>query len=52
MLATNISADNCLNGWVSDVASNGTFIKHPDMTTLPSGVSGIPEGWTVEDAIV
>lgn len=24
MLATNISADNCLNGWVSDVASNGT----------------------------
>lgn len=52
MLATNISADNCLNDWVSDVASNGTFIKHPDMSTLPSGVSGIPEGWTVEDAIV
>lgn len=52
MLATNISAYNCLNGWVSNVASNGTFTKHPDMTTLPSGVSGIPEGWTVEDAIV
>lgn len=52
MLATNISADNCLNDWVSYVASNGTFIKHPDMSILPSSVSGIPEGWTVEDAIV
>lgn len=52
MLATDISARVCLDIWVSGVASNGTFIKHPDMTTLPSGVSGIPEGWTVEDAIV
>lgn len=52
MLATNISADNCLNGWVSDVASNGTFVKHPDMTSLPTGDSGIPEGWTVEDVII
>ena len=47
MLATNISASNCLSNWVNNVASTGTFVKHPDMTTLPTGTSGIPEGWTV-----
>lgn len=52
MMATDISAHSCLEGWVSGVSSTGTFIKHPNMTTLPSSVSGIPEGWTVEDAIV
>lgn len=49
MLATNISASYCLINWVSGVSSTGTFVKHPDMTTLPSGISGIPEGWTVVD---
>ena len=49
MLATDISATNCLKDWVSGVASSGTFVKHPDMTTLPSGTSGIPSGWTVEE---
>ena len=47
MLATNISASDCLYNWVDGVASSGTFAKHPDMTTLPTGTSGIPEGWTV-----
>jgi hypothetical protein len=47
MLATNISAKECLDVWVQDVASTGTFVKHPDMTTLPTGSSGIPSGWTV-----
>ena len=47
MLATDISASNCLSGWVSDVSSTGTFVKNPDMTTLPTGTNGIPEGWTV-----
>ena len=47
MLATNISASNCLSNWVQYVASSGTFVKHPDMTTLPTGTSGIPSGWTV-----
>ena len=50
MLATDISASSCLGNWVNDVASTGTFVKHPSMTSLPSGVSGIPNGWTVEDA--
>jgi hypothetical protein len=30
MLATDISAFECLIGWVFDVASTGTFIKNPD----------------------
>ena len=49
MLATDISASNCLFEWVSGVASSGTFVKHPDMESLPSGVSGIPEGWDIQD---
>lgn len=48
MLATNISAWNCLNDWVSGVAATGTFKKAASMTSLPSGVSGIPTGWTVK----
>ena len=49
MLATDISASNCLSSWVSNVASSGTFIKHPNMTSLPQGINGIPSGWTVID---
>ena len=51
MLATNISAYNCLNGWLTNVAESGTFIKDPSMTKLPSGSSGIPSGWVVQDYI-
>lgn len=47
MLATDISATNCLGEWVSGVASTGTFTKAASMTTLPTGESGIPSGWTV-----
>lgn len=50
MLATDISATNCLTNWVSGVASTGTFVKKTSMSSLPSGPSGIPEGWTVQDA--
>lgn len=49
MLATDISAMNCLDDWVSGVAATGTFKKAASMTSLPSGVSGIPTGWTVEN---
>lgn len=49
MLATDISAKYCLSGWVNGVSSTGTFVKHPDMDSLPTGVSGIPNGWTVID---
>ena len=52
MLATEIWADDCLLDWVSGVASTGTFYKNPDMDSLPTGTSGIPNGWTVEDAVL
>lgn len=52
MLATNIPAYRCLYNWVRGVSSTGTFVKHPNMTSLPTGTSGIPEGWTVEDAVL
>lgn len=48
MLATNISPGS-IDNWLKDVASIGTFIKHSQMTTLPTGTSGIPDGWTVVD---
>ena len=49
MLATDISASNCLYYWVQNVAPTGRFIKHPDVN-IPTGISGIPSGWTVETA--
>ena len=48
MLATNISARNCLNNWVSGVSSTGTFVKSANVE-IPTGTSGIPEGWTVQE---
>lgn len=52
MLATDISESGCLYHWVSSVASSGTFVKNPAMTTLPTATQfnnyvGIPSGWTV-----
>ena len=49
MLATDISASICLKYWVENVAPTGTFVKHPD-ANIPTGTSGIPNGWTVETA--
>ena len=50
MLATNISASMCLDYWVNGVSSTGTFVKNAAMTSLPTGASGIPSGWTVQNA--
>ena len=47
MLATDIPPSDCLYYWVKGVASSGTFVKSPNMTTLLTGSFGIPEGWTV-----
>lgn len=44
--ASNISASYCLYRWVQNVAATGTFTKKQG-TTMPTGVSGIPTGWTV-----
>ena len=49
-LATDISADICTDSWVNGVASTGTFVKNPNMTSWTTGNNGIPTGWTVQDA--
>lgn len=49
-LATDISASNCIDDWVSNVASIGTFTKDANMTNWTSGSSGTPTNWTVVDA--
>lgn len=42
---TNIDETNCSH-WVDNVASSGTFAKNSS-ATWTSGISGIPEGWTI-----
>ncbi len=50
-LATDISATDCTNNWVSGVAESGTFTKAASMSSwATTGTSGIPSGWTVKDA--
>lgn len=51
MLATDISASNCLTNWMSGVSATGTFTKAASMTSLPTGESGIPSGWTVQNYV-
>lgn len=46
MLATDVSANRCLDYWVQGVSSTGTFTKKSS-TTIPTGDSGIPSGWSV-----
>ena len=48
MLATDISASNCLNNWVNGVASSGTFVKNKNATWNVTGDSGVPSGWTIQ----
>ena len=36
--------------WVNGVASSGTFVKNSAATWNVSGVNGIPNGWTVQNA--
>ena len=48
-LATDISADICTDFWVNGVASTGTFVKAASMSSWTTGISGIPDGWTVQN---
>ena len=43
--ADDISATNCTSSWLNGVASTGTF-RNLGSATYPTGVSGIPSGWT------
>lgn len=48
-LATDISAPYCTSSWLNNVSSTGTFVKASNVT-WPTGTSGIPSGWTVQNA--
>lgn len=50
-LATDMSENLCKYNWVYNVSNSGVFIKHPN-ATWSTGDSGIPSGWTVEDAVL
>ena len=47
-LATDISAPSCTYHWLNNVSSTGIFVKDAN-TTWPTGASGIPSGWTVQN---
>ena len=47
MMATDISADQCLNNWVNGVSTTGTFVKNKDASWDIIVDCGIPTGWTV-----
>lgn len=46
-LAEDIPTNTCTSRWLNGVASTGTFIKSPNMNDWPTGIDGIPEGWTI-----
>lgn len=47
--AEDISATNCTYAWLSNAPNSGVFVKSASMSSWPSGTSGIPSGWTVEN---
>lgn len=49
-LAPSIGSSSGLTDWLLNVAATGTFVKNANMSSWPSGASGIPSGWTVVDA--
>ena len=44
--ANNISASDCINNWLQDVAPTGTFHNYGIATYTIDSASGIPQGWT------
>ena len=47
----NLEARWALSNWVSLVSSSGTFVKAAG-ANIPTGESGIPSGWTIEEVAV
>ena len=48
-----INQNSSTYSWVYGVqTNNGTFVKHPEATSWPTGVNGIPTNWTIEDAVI
>ena len=46
MATSGFGTSKCLENWVTGVASSGVFVKNSNKT-WPSGISGIPSGWTI-----
>ena len=49
-MATDITTDLCLDGWMEGVGKKGEFVKASTVNNYPIGESGIPKGWDVIDA--
>ena len=47
-LFTTTPSTQYTNAWLGEVASSGTFIKSKDAKWNVTGVSGVPEGWTIK----
>ena len=47
-LATSMVTNSTFN-WLSGVSGSGVFVKDANMNDWPSGASGIPSGWTVQN---
>ena len=48
-MLSSVSTDY-VNSWVRGVGNSGTFVKNKNNNNWTTGISGIPEGWTVQDA--
>ena len=53
-LATSgFGTSKCLEGWVTNVAGDGAFVKASNVTSWTTGTSGMPTGWIVcEDVLL
>ena len=40
------TAYSALENWLNNVSATGDFYCDPNATIFPSGISGIPSGWT------
>lgn len=49
-LATNRNGNDCTFDWLRNVSVNGTFTKATGMEAWSTDSSGIPTGWTVQNA--
>ena len=50
--ADDISASDCTNNWLKNVASSGTFNNYGSATYTANSPSGIPTGWTEVKPVV
>lgn len=49
-LAEHKNANKSTYNWLNGVSSTGTFVKSANMSGWTTGTSGIPAGWTIENA--